>query len=284
LHSSLGPSITIETRFPLRLSRVRVDENQLELALLNLAVNARDAMPKGGRIEISARDDVVGTDDPGGLKAGRYVCVALTDEGEGMDEATLVRAMEPFFTTKGAGKGTGLGLSVVHGLAEQSGGRLNLKSRLGKGTTAELWLPAAEGVHSTAQTAIPDKEEKPIAYRRVLAVDDDALVLLNTTAMLEDLGHVVFEAASGKEALEILGRESIDLVITDHAMPQMTGLALAESILEQWPEMPVIVATGYAELPGNGSHRFPQLSKPFAHANLAKAIAAAKRESDKPEL
>jgi signal transduction histidine kinase len=141
VQSSIGPSYTIETRFPLALDRVRTDENQVELALLNLCVNARDAMPKGGSIVISAEEALVERGQYPELDTGRYVRLCVADSGEGMDEATLARAVEPFFTTKGAGRGTGLGLSVVHGIAAQSGGRLEIKSQLGEGTVAELWLP-----------------------------------------------------------------------------------------------------------------------------------------------
>src|SRR4051812_28705343 len=135
LQRSIGPAVQIETHFPLRLAPALVDLNQLELAILNLVVNARDAMPEGGVISIAAKERVVGSEAAGGLPPGRYVCLSVTDTGEGMDETTLARAVEPFFTTKGVGKGTGLGLSMVHGLAEQSGGRLVLKSHPGEGTT-----------------------------------------------------------------------------------------------------------------------------------------------------
>jgi signal transduction histidine kinase len=143
LQRSLGPSIGIETRFPLVSKPVLADANQLEMALLNLTVNARDAMPDGGQIVIAAREESVPAGHVSGLKPGSYICLSVSDTGTGMDEATLRRAMEPFFTTKGIGKGTGLGLSMVHGIAEQSGGRLALQSRKGEGTSAQLWLPVA---------------------------------------------------------------------------------------------------------------------------------------------
>ena len=145
LQRSLGPSVAIETRFPLVSKPVLGDANQLEMILLNLTVNARDAMPDGGQIVIAAREEVLRPGEGSRLKPGAYVCLTVRDTGIGMDEATLRRAMEPFFTTKGPGKGTGLGLSMVHGVAEQSGGWFTLRSRPGEGTTAELWLPVAEG-------------------------------------------------------------------------------------------------------------------------------------------
>jgi len=202
------------------------------MALLNLAVNARDAMEDGGEIIVSARHESVAARDGAVLKPGTYVCLSVRDNGTGMDKETLQKATEPFFTTKGVGKGTGLGLSMVHGFAEQSGGAFVLHSQKGRGTTAEIWLPAAKD--STQPGTLRLAESGPVQPQRsrtILAVDDDALVLMNTVAMLEDLGHSVFEAYSGKEALELMRQEeSIDLVITDQAMPQMSGVQLAKII------------------------------------------------------
>ncbi|RVA70881.1 PAS domain-containing sensor histidine kinase, partial [Mesorhizobium sp. M7A.F.Ca.CA.001.08.2.1] len=262
LERSLGSRAIIETKFPLSLDRVMVDESQIELALLNLCVNARDAMPGGGTIVISTRMEQVGESKEAGLAPGPYVCLSVADAGEGMDEETLARATEPFFTTKGVGKGTGLGLSMVHGMTEQMGGRLVLKSSRGTGTTAELWLPIATASSEVARG--PDvlaEEAIETASLRILAVDDDALVLLNTAAMLEDLGHTVAEAHSAAAALRLLEEQPFDLVITDHAMPKMTGLQLSNTIKVQWPNVPVIIATGYAELPGTRDIKI--LSKPF---------------------
>ncbi|SHG42106.1 hybrid sensor histidine kinase/response regulator [Bradyrhizobium erythrophlei] len=273
LHSSLGAIVQIQTDIPRGIRKVLVDPNQLELAILNLAVNARDAMPKGGSIFIAAREENVA--NMPSLKAGRYVCLSVTDEGCGMDEATQRRALEPFFTTKGVGKGTGLGLSMVHGMIDQSGGKLVLKSRKGEGTTVELWLPVA----ATGLGSVSGEEKDVREFERregplvILAVDDDALVLLNTVAMLEDLGHTVLEATSGKEALDIIRREGgVDLVITDQAMPHMTGSDLAAAIRAERPDLPIILATGYAELPPGTDKGLPKLSKPFRQQQLADAI------------
>jgi PAS domain S-box-containing protein len=274
LQRSVGQSVSIETRFPLALKPIRADGNQLEMALLNLAVNARDAMPEGGQIVVAARDAIISTDEPHGLKAGHYVCVSVQDTGEGMDEDTLNRAMEPFFTTKGIGKGTGLGLPMVHGLAQQSGGRFVLKSRVGEGTTAEVWLPAVSDVHSAKEQKRPVSVEAdwPRALLVVLAVDDDPLVLTNTLAMLEDLGHIAHGVSSGIAALEVLRQEnSIDVVITDQVMPRMTGLQLANKIKAEWPKLPVILATGFAEMAA-GSFEFARLSKPFSQTELAETL------------
>ena len=277
LERSIGPTIMIETRFPLGLARVTADHNQLEMALLNLIVNARDAMPSGGAIVVSARPVSIARSQTNGLDPGEYVCLSVIDTGEGMDEATLARAMDPFFTTKELGKGTGLGLPMVHGLAQQSGGRLLLKSRKGEGTTAELWLPIATVRAAVAANVVVEPEKKPQTPSLVVVVvDDDNLVLTNMAAMLEDLGHRVFEASSGRQALEILHREStIDLVITDHAMPQMTGLQLIQQVGVEWPAMPVILATGYAELPPDAAPNLPKLAKPFFQHDLMQAVNSA---------
>ncbi|TCR67575.1 PAS domain S-box-containing protein [Bosea sp. BK604] len=284
LQRSLGPLVEIETRFPLKLAAVHADPNQLELALLNLATNARDAMPGGGAIIIAAREQDFAVAGRLGLPSGRYLCLAITDNGEGMDERTLARAREPFFTTKGVGKGTGLGLSMVHGMAEQSGGWLGLRSQPGQGTTAEIWLPIAEPAAEAASAPAPrsalEAEPDKTSALRILAVDDDALVLMNTAALLEDLGHEVVEASSGKQALEALRQGSgFDLVITDHAMPQMTGAQLFEVIKQEWPGLPVVLATGYAELPGGADPALLRLAKPFWQGDLARVIAEASRRA-----
>ncbi|MFS8145850.1 PAS domain S-box protein [Rhizobium sp. BR 249] len=274
LSRSLGPLTMIDTFFPVRLPTILTDPNQLEMAILNLVVNARDAMPSGGRIVLRAAEEVVPS-GKGRLSPGRYVRIAVVDEGEGMDARTLEQAVTPFFTTKGVGKGTGLGLSMVQGLATQSGGCLFLESTPGEGTTAELWFPVVVAEQAAEAAApLPQRAKNAPPGLRVLAVDDDGLVLMNTTLMLEDLGHTVLEAMAGSEALDILRKEPVDLVICDHAMPRMTGAQLARAIRTEWPEMPIILATGYAELPeGSGMANLPRLGKPFSQAQLAEAIS-----------
>jgi PAS domain S-box-containing protein len=265
LSSSLGAMVAVEVDFPAQLPQlppVLTDPNQLASAILNLAVNARDAMSGGGTIRIAAEAD------------DGFVRLSVADDGEGMDEHVLSRAREPFFTTKGVGKGTGLGLSMVHGIAEQSGGRLELRSEPGVGTVAEIWLPLA-GAQVMPAVEMPSPippVPSPDKRLRVLAVDDDYLVLMNTASMLEDMGHEVVEATSGEEALSRLGEAGFDLIITDHAMPKMTGARLAEVVQERWPDMPVLIATGYAELPNGVGKRLPKLSKPFSQAQLQEAI------------
>jgi PAS domain S-box-containing protein len=277
LERSLGADTQIETDFPPALSKIVADENQLELALLNLCVNARDAMKAGGRIVIAAREQQVGAGSDTGLPAGDYVCLCVTDNGEGMDAETLARATEPFFTTKGVGKGTGLGLSMVHGMAEQMGGRLMIKSKPGEGTTAEIWLPAMGGAAEHRRAPAEAAPAPSTRKLRVLAVDDDRLVLFNTTAMLEDLGHVVVEASSGDEALGLLRQQDFDLMITDQAMPKMTGVQLIEAVARDWPALPVILATGYAEIPGGTDVKAPKLAKPFSEKQLAQALTTVMR-------
>ena len=280
LQRSLGPSIVIESRFPMGLSNVRADSNQLESALLNLALNARDAMPAGGPLVISAREENLVQGNSLRLVPGKYVCLSLEDKGEGMTQDTMSRATEPFFTTKGVGKGTGLGLSMVQGFAEQSGGGLRLKSEKGVGTTAEIWLPVAEARDEAnssetllSATSLQSARAQGLV---VLAVDDDVLVRMGTVAMLEDLGHTVREANSGEEALNILAQGTkIDLVVTDQAMPRMTGVQLAEAILANQPNLPIILATGYAELPTGLGSTLPRLSKPFSQEQLAQALREA---------
>jgi signal transduction histidine kinase len=278
--STLGPSIAIEERVPQVLPPVLADANQLELALMNLALNARDAMPSGGTLTISARpEDHTGERSEVGLSVGSYVRISVIDTGQGMDAETLARATEPFFTTKGVGKGTGLGLSMVHGLAAQSGGALAIRSAPGKGCQVDLILPVAREA-----MAPPVAESKGPPIERsltILVVDDDPLVCGGTAAMLEDLGHAVIEANSAVEALERLDRgPDIELVITDHAMPGMTGSDLARAIREKRPDLPIILSSGYADLPHvDTTTDLPRLSKPFLQADLAMAIARHYRPS-----
>lgn len=275
---SLGAEVRIETRFSGHVPPVVTDPVQLETALLNLVVNARDAMPGGGLITIAA-EEYVADENHKQLKPGRYVQLSVADTGEGMDSETISQAAIPFFTTKGVGKGTGLGLSMVQGLTEQSGGKLLIESKKGHGTTVSLFLPVAavsDCPSSPSEPAMPALVDPPKENLTILAVDDDALVLMNTTLMLEDLGHTVIEAYSGADALRELkgGVHKVDLVITDHSMPRMTGSELAAAIREEWPELPVVLATGYAELPSGGDNRLPRLPKPFSQNQLQETIAS----------
>lgn len=270
---SIGPRITLEIDIAADLPPARVDENQLELALLNLAVNARDAMPEGGCLTIRADAQSVGPDHPSGLRHGEYVRLSVIDTGAGMDASTLARAIEPFFSTKGIGKGTGLGLSMVHGLAAQSGGALLLDSTPGEGTTAEIWLPATSALDLS--TASADRAPLPdMPPSRILLVDDEDLARAGTAEMLAELGHEVVEASSGAEALQLL-RSGLQpqLVITDFLMPGMTGADLATEIRNREDPPPVLLATGYAQLAGHQLADLPLLAKPFRQRELAERIA-----------
>lgn len=271
---SVGSTIQINASLPNDLPCVMTDAVQLEAALLNLIVNARDAMPQGGTITIHAERA-----KPSGKDSRQFVRLSVTDTGEGMNEATAQQATTPFFTTKGVGKGTGLGLSMVQGLAEQSGGKLTIESRTGAGTTISLVLPVAEGDPETLSVEEDHHAEKMVPIQTsltILAVDDDALVLMNTTLMLEDLGHKVIEAYNGSQALQVLkDGTQVDIVLTDHSMPKMTGAELASHIQAEWPHIPVVLATGYAELPSGAGAQLPKLSKPFSQQQLEDVIATA---------
>lgn len=276
LRRSLGPTIAMDLRFSPRLPPILSDPNQVEAAILNLVVNARDAMGEHGRITIAAEEKAVIAGSRLGLKPGRYVRLSVHDTGSGMDAETLARAAEPFFTTKGIGRGTGLGLSMVHGLAEQSGGRLYLHSRLGQGTTADVWFPVADDLSPSAPPVV--RETMPTAAGRlltVLVVDDDPLVLSSTIAFLEDLGHRALEADSASTALAILDQgQEVDVLLTDQAMPGTTGSQLAKVIKARWPGLPIVMATGFSEL-ADGEHVFDaRLSKPFSQDELAAVLAS----------
>ncbi len=293
---SVGPGVLVATDLPADLPPARVDANQLEMALLNLAVNARDAMPPGGRLTIAARSEPsppAGVAAPPAAGGEGYVRIAVRDTGVGMDAETLARASEPFFTTKGVGKGTGLGLSMVDGLAAQSGGAMRIESRPGEGTEVRLWLPVATGASAAAKAgeaaapaAAASAWPRPAGAgrpRSVLLVDDDLLVLSGTAAMLEDLGHAVTEAASPRAALEILRSAAhLDLMVTDFAMPGVNGLELAGAAREARPGLPVILATGFADLRGVVDPGLPRLAKPYGQEDLAARIAAVLGEADAP--
>jgi PAS domain S-box-containing protein len=278
IDGALGSRFQLATRFAFRLNRVMVDPHQLELALLNLVVNARDAYgDEGGRISIEADMSEAPHGDVPGLAPGTYVRLAVIDQGPGMDERTLARATDPFFTTKGVGKGTGLGLSMVHGLAAQSRGRLVLRSQVSVGTRADIWLPivtaseAAKPAVAIAPTPAPARA--PIEGLRVLAVDDDVLVLSTLKALLEDMGHVVIAASSGQRAIELLrGEERFDLLLTDYAMPQLTGGDVALAAMAARPGLPIVLATGYADMATEDFPGMQRLGKPFDRDNLARAI------------
>jgi PAS domain S-box-containing protein len=278
LRRSAGPLVTLQVEAPEGLPAALVDPHALELALVNLAVNGRDAMPEGGRLQVALA--LAEGELPGRLSPGRWLTVSVADSGQGMDEATLSRAVEPFFTTKGPGQGTGLGLSMVHGLAAQSGGALVLESAPGEGTMATLWLPVS--AHRPAELEAREPALEP-GRGAVLVVDDEPLVLESTAAMLEELGYEAICASSAAAALDALaGRCDVAAVLTDHAMPGMTGAALAAQLGRERPDLPVILATGYAGTREDIAAESQVLRKPYGLAQLSTALREAMRETAEP--
>ncbi|MFC7474455.1 ATP-binding protein [Dankookia sp. GCM10030260] len=277
LRRSLGPRVELVVEVAADLPRAMADPNQLELAVLNLAVNARDAMPEGGRLTVCLDAAVPGTgaDLPG--DATCYLRLQVTDTGSGMDAATLARAVEPFFSTKPIGQGTGLGLSMVHGVARQLGGDLRLRSLPGEGTTAELLLPAATAAATAAGAEVvaqPGSAAAVAPPSHILLVDDDPLIIRSTADMLEDLGHSVLEADCGPRALAILAQGTpVDLLLTDYAMPGMTGLEVALAARRLRPGLPVVLASGLVDLASGATPSdLPRLTKPYRQDELAAAI------------
>jgi CheY-like chemotaxis protein len=268
--STTGPQIKVVVEASDDLPAAQADPNQLEMAILNLAVNARDAMPEGGTLRISAQRGAVSGGERPGLRAGDYIRLSVADTGVGMDEATVARAIEPFFSTKGIGKGTGLGLSMVHGLASQLGGALTIQSAPGLGTNIELWLPLS-GVAPDA--ALLTRETVSVTRAgSALLVDDEELVRISIADMLSDLGYDVTEASSGEEALRIInGGAHFDLLVTDHLMPGMTGTDLAAAIRAVRPDTSVLLVSGYAENEGIAPD-LPRLTKPFRKDELATSL------------
>ncbi len=267
---SIGLRIELRVEIADSLPAAAIDPNQLELALLNLAVNARDAMPDGGILTLSVwRETLREARD---LAAGTYIGIAVRDTGSGMDEETLSRAIEPFFTTKGVGRGTGLGLSSVHGLAVQSGGAFRLDSAPGQGTTAILWLPVSDQPAEPIEIAESQASDRPPAT--VLLVDDEDLVRSGSAAMLEDAGFQVMQAASPFEALQMIEEGAVfDALVTDYAMPGMTGSELALEVRRIRPEARVLMITGYANLSDGDAGGLPRLAKPFRQSELTSAVA-----------
>jgi two-component system NtrC family sensor kinase len=263
---------------------VQADRAELELALLNIAVNARDAMPAGGTLTVAVRnatvDDLVSL---GGSMAGEFVLISVHDTGEGIPAEVLPRVFEPFFTTKPPGRGTGLGLSQVYGFSRQSGGTVTLQSPPGRGTTVTLWLPRS--LEAPVAAALPATPSEPQGAGNILVVEDDATVSGVLAELLEELGFTVATAASGTAALEKLhAGPRVDLLLTDVVMlGPMNGLQLARTVRSRFPAMPVIVMTGYAaEMTRIGAEGFRVLTKPFDLATLSRAIESAMAQRRQP--
>jgi len=276
LKQTIAPNIRLVMRSAPDLQPAWVDPNQLGLAILNLALNARDAMPDGGWLQIACenrRADAANA--PGDLAEGDYVIVSVSDTGTGMTEATLARAFEPFFTTKDAGQGSGLGLSMVQGFAAQAGGAVQIATSLGKGTTVNLWLPPAEGRSTLEVSEMPRESAQTQRRASILVCDDDRDVRSLVSTFLREVGYTVWEANNPTLALQILQRERpIDLFLVDYAMPEMNGPAVIHRARTCQPGIKTLLITGYAEaLRNNGAFESPVLPKPFKIAELSRRIS-----------
>ena len=283
LARTIGEKITIEITEPEDLWLTQCDSNQLESTMLNLVINARDAMPEGGSVAIELANCIIGTnDDTGheGILPGEYVCVAVADSGCGMDAATISQAFEPFFTTKPVGQGTGLGLSMVYGFARQSNGEAKIVSDLGRGTSISLYLPRFSGAlepageHSDTETAnIPEVDPDKV----IVVIDDEPGVLFIVVSHLEDLGYKAIEAKDGTSGLEILERlDHVDLLITDVGLPGLNGRQVADAARMVHPGLKVMFMTGYADKVGAGSAAMKpgmkMITKPFTLDSFAEAV------------
>ena len=268
--SSVGSTVELKMVVPTDLPAAMADPNQLELAILNLCVNSRDAMPNGGGLTIVAERVAMGPRDMLQLKPGAYLRVSVIDTGMGMDPTTLTKAVERFFSTKGLGKGTGLGLSMVHGFSAQLGGAFTLTSEPKKGTRGDLYLPIAE----VAAEPVVRSAVQPVDVPRrltLLLIDDEELVRAGTAEMLRELGHIVHEASGGPEALAKLSNGlEVDAIVTDYMMPRMNGVEFAGLARKVQPDVPILVITGYAG--GDLNLELPQLAKPFRQADIAAAL------------
>ncbi|QNN68020.1 response regulator [Sphingomonas lutea] len=247
---------------------------------MNLIINARDAMPEGGTIVVSAENRTASDDDPLPLHEGDYVVISVIDRGCGISPELLDKVLEPFFTTKEVGKGTGLGLSMVYGFAKQTGGTLNIESKVGVGTCTELWLPRATG-NAARKGPRSNVSQDPVAQRslRILLIDDHAEVRGTTAAMLRDLGHSTVDVGTGAEGVEILSADErkFDLLVTDYAMPRLSGTEVIKLARQHVTDLPALIVTGYADM-DEVSERPSDvglLLKPFTVHDLSRAVQGA---------
>jgi signal transduction histidine kinase/ActR/RegA family two-component response regulator len=281
ISSSVGPTVEVHLRCEHDLPAALIDPNQLELAMLNLSVNARDAMPDGGPLTILAEQVAMGPRANPKMKPGLYVRLSVIDAGCGMEPETVARAVEPFYSTKEFGRGTGLGLSMVHGLAAQLGGGFEITSAPGEGTRVDLYLPVAEHMAPAERRPAPEAVRTIGRRLSVLLIDDEELVRTATAEMIRDLGHSVTEASGAPEALARLDQGiSVDVVITDYMMPGMDGGALSRRIAQTHPEIPILLITGYAG-PAEDLVDLPRLAKPFGQAEIAAALENLFAEDEK---
>jgi CheY-like chemotaxis protein len=251
LRRMIGEDIDLATALDPALARVKADPGQIEQVLMNLVVNARDAMPTGGRITVETRNVVLDrsyADSQPGVQPGPYVLMAVSDTGQGMDEATKTHVFEPFFTTKEVGKGTGLGLATVDGIVKQTGGHVTVYSEVGRGTAFKIYLPCAIGVDATEDASL-DVVQAARGSETVLLVEDEDTVRMLAQNTLQSYGYNVLESRNGEEALEICARfpDVIHLLVTDVVMPKMSGRQLAEVLLEARPGLKVLYLSGYTD-------------------------------------
>jgi len=280
LTHTLGGLVELDWHFPDDIPQVFADQAQLELALVNLIINARDAMPSGGTVTVTAEGRTVQPGERLGLAAGAYVRMCVADTGSGIMPEHLEKVLEPFFTTKEVGKGSGLGLPMVYGFAEQSNGVFKIESTVGQGTVAQLWLPAAEP-HTENKAVAVAREGKPeqiaVGPLKILLVDDHPEVRRTTAALLEEFGHVVIEAQNGTDALAALAEDAgdCDLLISDYAMPHVSGTQLVRVARQRSPDLSALIITGYAETEAvrDLPDRVEILLKPFTPSALLGALA-----------
>ncbi len=283
LQSTMGGTIAFETDLATDLWTASVDPTQLELAVLNLAINARDAMEVGGTLTVTTRNARLGPPSaPEEPPAGEYVEVCVTDTGTGMTDETRAKALEPFYTTKEIGKGSGLGLSQVLGFAQQSGGGIRISSQFGQGTTIHIYLPKADSKPETVEARAPQIAHHSDGTLRILLVDDDRAVREVTADILREVGYDVIEAGSAGAALEMLNREGkIDLLVLDFAMPGMSGADLARQIRPRHPSLPLIFITGFADRGALEGFRGARvISKPFIDDELVEAVRKSLNETE----
>jgi CheY-like chemotaxis protein len=278
LRNVLGPGITKEFALDEEMVPVMADPTQLEVAVLNLAINARDAMPEGGVLKFATR--IVEVEDDPELESGEYVELAISDTGMGMTADVAARAFEPFFTTKEVGKGTGLGLSMVYGMARQSGGTARIESTPGEGTAVRLYFHAAEAEPGIETAGTDAGAEQPTARKKrasVLVIDDDPDVRGFIVATLEEQGYRVRQAPDGEHGLKELAREKPDLVVLDFIMPGLSGAEVASRILADRPTQPILFVSGYSETEAvkRTAPDAPLLAKPFRADALEKAVRSA---------
>jgi CheY-like chemotaxis protein len=274
LQRTVGPAIRLEIAADLDLPPGLVDANQVELAILNLAINARDAMPAGGTLRIGLHNRRADPNSPTGLAPGDYVLVSIRDTGTGMDAATLAQAFDPFFTTKEVGSGSGLGLPMVQGFAVQSGGAVQIRSKPDEGTTLELWLPQAVEPPPKAIRLKRAGLNIPQGSANILVCDDDSDVRRFVSELLKSNGYVVRKASSPDAAFRILeDRAAVDLLIADYAMPGINGLEIIRQARQQQPNLKALLITGHTGVLRVGVTEMPLLHKPFGAAELSEAVS-----------